>query len=273
MIGVQPLSTQDNFLSPPVQISVLQDCGKKIFVAREDLLPGGTKQRAALHYVNAMTKKGFDHFVYPSPFCGFAQVALSYVCKILDIHCTIVAERDRGGDNESGKHEYTRLAEQYGARILLVDTLDQAEEIAGDICHVRKKSLKVPLGFDCFEFKSALKLELMRQWRRILAAVPEKPKALWLPVGSGTLANTFSQFIEDDIRLNCVDVHVLPPEDQRIRSLRENPAITLLSCPQPFAQVAVNPPTIPSNVYYDAKLWSFIADKGSDGDVWWNVGR
>ncbi len=276
MLSIQGITLDPTFktqLSPPVQLSILSNKNKKIFVAREDLLPGGTKQRAAAHYVRLMNNEGYDHFVYSSPFCGFAQVALSYVCRILNLNCTIVAERDPNPKNRIGKHTYTRLAESYGAQIVLAKDLSTAELISRRLCTVNKRYLRVPLGFDCPEYKAFLKVELIQQWNAILSVLPRKPKALWLPVGSGTLAQTFSDFVKFETRLHCVNVHVLPQNDKRIQDVRDNPHITLFSSPQPFAEATTDLPSIPSNVFYDAKLWHFIKQHAESGDVWWNVGR
>jgi hypothetical protein len=260
-------------LSPPVQLSTIHHERKNIYVAREDMLPGGTKQRAIARFAELMLAKGFNHFVYAGPFCGYAQVALAYVCQIMELPCTIVAERDPHARNESGKHAYTELAEKYGAQIVLENSLAEATRTATTFCAQHAKRLNVPLGFDCVEYKNLLQAELEIQWQNILSALPETPNYLWLPVGSGTLAQTFSRFIESSTRIRCVNVHVLSGQDTRIQALRDNCNIELFSSPQVFAESACRKPCIPSNEFYDAKLWHFIAQHGQDGDLWWNVGR
>lgn len=114
--------------------------------------------------------------------------------------------------------------------------------------------------------------ELTREWTNILQVLPKQPEVLWLPVGSGTLATLFSEVIAPGIRLHCVNVHVLRESDSRVEALRRNPRVTLFSASQAFAEEAYERPSIPSNIHYDAKLWSFIRQHGQDGDVWWNVG-
>lgn len=150
-------------LSPPVQLTQLKHRGKTFYIAREDLLPGGTKQRAVAHFVRLLTKQGYSHIVYASPFCGYAQVALSYVCQILHVHCTIVAESDPHSV-KFAKHKYTRLAETYGANIILVKSLFEAEEKATRFALLREEYYQAPLGFDCPDYKNFLKIELLKQW-------------------------------------------------------------------------------------------------------------
>lgn len=58
-----------------------------IRVVRDDLLPGGTKQRASAPFIQDMVNIGYSHFVYASPFAGFAQVALAYTCRMLNVRC------------------------------------------------------------------------------------------------------------------------------------------------------------------------------------------
>jgi hypothetical protein len=277
-----PLLLQKNLtqeiqsLSPTVSLSVLQHKDRKIFVAREDLLPGGTKQRAIGHFAIRMNDAGIQTFVYPSPFCGFAQVALAYVCRMLQLNCIIVAEETPQLDpkNIFGQmHGYTSLAKSYGAKIILAKSLADAENKAALLCHGKADYYKAPLGFDCTEYKDLLKFELKKQWEYILRTIPDRPRTLWLPVGSGTLAQVFSEIVSSDTRLHCLNVHVLPQNDTRIQKIRENPAFTLFSSKQKFAEAATELPEIPSNIHYDAKLWSFIAQYGQCGDVWWNVGR
>src|ERR671914_1316606 len=98
-------------LSPAVQISELSHRQNRYFVVRDDLLPGGTKQRAAGPLLRHLMSQGFDHSIYASPFSGFAQVALAYSCQIVGVRCTIFAECDPARPGRA--HEYTDLAEHY----------------------------------------------------------------------------------------------------------------------------------------------------------------
>src|SRR5688500_1651242 len=65
-----------------------------VWVVRDDILEGGTKQRAAVPFLRELIAGGARELAYASPFCGFAQVALAAACRELGLRATIVAERD-----------------------------------------------------------------------------------------------------------------------------------------------------------------------------------
>ena len=256
--------------SPPPVVTQLAHREKRFFVVREDLLPGGTKQRAAGALLQALSQRGFTHFIYASPFAGFAQVALSYVCAQLGLKCTLFVESIPGTLGEV--HEFTSLAARYGANIRMQSTLLEAEKSASMFAqNAGTHTYKIPLGFDCAEFKKSMRTEIEKAWASILEQLPQAPKKVWLPVGSGTLANIFASLI--DVGINCVDVHVLKPCDSRLQRLTEFPNIKYYSSNLAFAEPATEIPDVPSNLHYDAKLWEFIAIHGQDGDLWWNVAR
>lgn len=89
--GPLPQGGHDIRFSPPARLSRLTVKDKTIHVVREDLLPGGTKQRAVSHFISQSAESGRCQFVYASPFCGYAQVALAYVCRELGFPCTVFA--------------------------------------------------------------------------------------------------------------------------------------------------------------------------------------
>jgi 1-aminocyclopropane-1-carboxylate deaminase/D-cysteine desulfhydrase-like pyridoxal-dependent ACC family enzyme len=267
-----PRTLQNFQFSPPVCVSSSEVSGRTIYVVREDVLPGGTKQRAAAHYVAQSMAKGNSHFVYASPFCGYAQVALAFVCRELKVPCSIFAERVPTSIDGNSLHPYSALASSWGATVYAADSLNEAQAEAEEFAKRSPGACLVPLGFNSDVFKRQMREELIREWGNVLCRLPEPPKVLWLPVGSGTLASIFSDFVGPGTRLHCVNVHVLAESDSRIEALRRNPRVTLFSSSQAFAERASERPNIPSNVHYDAKVWSFIRDHGEEGDVWWNVG-
>ncbi|MGE0528169.1 MAG: pyridoxal-phosphate dependent enzyme [Bdellovibrionales bacterium] len=257
-------------LSPAAVVTqtYLQD--RVIYIVREDLLPGGTKQRAIFHFLLALRSQCFDQFVYASPFAGYAQVALAYACQILGLKCILFAEVE---PKTKKPHRFTRLAQSYGAHVLVAPTLDAAEQGALNFSQARSQTYKIPLGFDDPHYKFLMRQEIRKQWANVLAQIPAPVQTLWLPVGSGTLADIFSKVVDRMVRLCCVNVHVLKDDDKRIQALRENPQITVLSSPLEFAAPAAHPPAFPSNLHYDAKIWDFIVRNGRNGDVWWNVAQ
>ncbi|HEX4923551.1 MAG TPA: pyridoxal-phosphate dependent enzyme [Bdellovibrionales bacterium] len=261
-------------LSPPVILDRLAVNGRAITVVRDDLLPAGTKQRAAAPYLAEMQIRGYDEFVYASPFSGFAQVAMAYSCLHLGLRCLLVCEADASGARRDLKpHPFTTLARSYGAEVELAPTLQEAERRAAGLAAEAPGRLKVPLGFDSPAFRRHLRRQLRTQWNRIRHELGGHPRRLWLPVGSGTLAKTFSEILPPSVQIRSVNVRVLPADDLRIRNVRELPRATMFDASMASHEPADKPAPVPSNVFYDAKLWPFIERYAEDGDLWWNVAR
>lgn len=266
-------ATDQTLMSPLVKIDKISYQEKRFFAVRDDFLPGGTKQRACAPFLQEVVKKGQNEFYYASPFAGFAQVALAYTCQRLGLDCFLFCESDPTEKSMGQKHEFTRLAESYGAKISMASSLDEAETQATEKASQSPSSFKIPLGFKCTPFTDALEQALKVQWAQVISDLGFVPRRLWLPVGSGTLVSVFERIVSPLTQLMCVDVHVLPAKDSRIVTLVDNAKINLFSAPESFKDRADLPPEIPSNVHYDAKLWQFLVQFGQNEDLWWNVAR
>lgn len=253
----------------PVRVDSLED---GVHVLRDDLLPGGTKQRAAIRYLESLTDKGYTHFVYASPFCGFAQVALALAALTVKRKLTLMCESDPTSTNEGTPHDFTRLAQNYGAQVFLVPTLNEASEAAH---HLGRETggFVIPLGLNDPSFRSTFQQVVKTVWSKVLTQTKYEVQRVWVPVGSGTLAHCLRQSLPAEVHLCLVDVHVLPSEDERIRQVVQLPNSTYFSVPELFREKATRLPPVPSNLHYDAKLWSFIKNHRSRGDLWWNVAR
>ncbi|MGQ0508283.1 MAG: hypothetical protein ACT4TC_23540 [Myxococcaceae bacterium] len=259
--------------SPPVVIDAVRAGDRRVFVVRDDLLEGGTKQRAAIPFLREAVAAGYREFVYASPFAGFAQVALAASCRALAVPCTLFAEGDPGRTGPIAAHGLTQLAASFGARIQLSRTLSEAEAAAATHVTGQQTRMKVPLGFDTPGFTRHLRLALALQWEWLAAQVPIHPRRLWLPVGSGTLASVFREVVPREVLLQCVDVHVLPSADPRLQRIRQLDRTRHYSAPESFGEAVRSQPPVPSNHFYDGKLWQFLVRMAEDGDIWWNVGR
>lgn len=251
-------------INPPVQLDFLATKYGTVTVVRDDLLKGGTKQRAAVPYLNDLLKNGIKEIVYASPFSGYAQVALAEACKIVGINCTIFACSENGAISK-----FSQLAKNSGAFVVLSDSLEEAEKQS--VLYDVKNKFKIPLGFNDPFYKNHLRESLAEQWKLICQKLGYTPSALWVPVGSGTLAETFRSVVPLFTKLICVDVRVLPTTDERILKIKELANSAYLSAPELFQDSSFLVPPIPSNRYYDAKLWQFVSTRASSLDVWWNV--
>jgi hypothetical protein len=251
------------------RISIREEHG--VFVMRDDLLPGGTKQRAVQPLLQDFLRNGIQHVTYASPFAGFAQVALAHGCKESGLRCTLFCERDPHQPGMNA-HTFTTLAATWGAEIILVENLAEGEARAAELaeggsCH------KIPLGFHCREFQQHFQRVVRDGLRSIRLQLSFIPARIWLPVGSGTLTQAFHYASHDDLELHCVNVHVLPESDLRIQAIRSLPRVRYYSAKETFAEKATELPPLPSNIHYDAKLWPIIKEFSRNGDLWWNVAR
>jgi hypothetical protein len=261
-------------LSPKVKIETVQTIRGPIHVVRDDLLGGGTKQRAALPYLRGQILKGYREFVYASPFCGFAQIALADACRKLEVPCTIFVEFDHSNPTSNDSfHEFSLIAKSLGARLVLTQDLREAGLQALDYCENAPSRLNVPLGFDCPTFRSHMVHAVTQQWSVIREEYGIKPNAVWLPLGSGTLASTFREALPSDFSIKCINVNILGSEDSRIKTLANREGVEIFSAPEKFIEPSEIIPPFPSNTYYDAKLWRFVCLKAMPGDLLWNVAR
>lgn len=266
-------SRGENF-SPDAVVERIETSIGAVHVVRDDLLTGGTKQRACAPFLRDLIERGYTSFYYASPFAGFAQVALAYVSGQTGLDCRIFSSMDPNAERACDrKHAFTRLAEDFGAEVTLAETLGEAERLALGASRLSAGAYKIPLGFDCLEFRTHLEIELRRQWSRIVTKLGAPPPRLWVPVGSGTLASVFRRIIGPETTLLCVDVRVLSRDDLRIASLAEDSSVVYRATPEKFHEVSRVATPVPSNSHYDAKLWRFIETEGRDGDLWWNVAR
>ncbi|GGN28745.1 hypothetical protein GCM10011609_85190 [Lentzea pudingi] len=255
-------------MSPDVVIDRLLVDGGVAAVAREDLLTGGTKQRAIIPYLQQFMSEGATAFVYASPAPGFAQVALAHSTGLLGVECFLFCETHAGNF-----HEYALLAETYGAKIRACASLDDAEREAAEFTSEDPLKIKLPLGFGSPDYISHLQRALTLEWTHVVEELGGEPRALWLPVGSGTLATTFREILSSSVTVHCVDVRVLDVNDSRIRRLAATQGVVMHRSEQMFMEAANVSPPVPSNAYYDAKLWPLVKVQANHGDLWWNVAR
>jgi hypothetical protein len=169
-------------------------------------------------------------------------------------------------------HDFTQLAQSWGAKVVLTENLAEAEARA-EVLAESSGGKKIPLGFHSREFQQHFQLAVADALAKIRQELGFLPRRVWLPVGSGTLTNAFHKVAPDTMELCCVDVHVLKPQDLRLQAIRLLPRVRYFSAEEDFSERAANRPPLPSNIHYDAKLWSFVKGHAQDGDLWWNVAR
>ncbi|MES2856266.1 MAG: hypothetical protein V4692_10410 [Bdellovibrionota bacterium] len=261
---------KETFISPDVSLDTFDVGQKKLHVVRDDLLKGGTKQRAAVPYLRDLMEEGYTEFIYASPFSGFAQVALAYSCQAVGASCTLFCEPD---PKTGTYHTFTLLAMNLGAKVHLVKTLAACEKAASEFESLDSEFFKIPLGFDDPRYREHLASSLDTQWKHLCNELGHTPHALWISLGSGTLTRVLNEVLPSYVDLHCVDVHVLDSKDDRIQAACRPNRVHYHSAPEVFHEIAKAPPPLPSNAFYDAKVWQFVSENSLGGDVWWNVAR
>jgi len=259
----------------PVSVSALSiQKNGPVYVLREDRLDGGTKSRALRPFLTDLLVRGYREFAYASPFAGFAQLALAYACRDLDLPCRLFAQADPNlSKDRLVPHAITLEAERAGARVTLEPTLESAEESCALWQPLAPGRIKVPLGLDCREYRNHLKVAITDVWDQVCRGLGTVPARVWVSLGSGTLSSEMRTVFPLSVELCCINVHVLNEQDPRIVRVRTMPNSRYFSARDHFATPCENLPPIPSNVHYDAKVWSFLLDHAEPGDLWWNVAR
>lgn len=237
---------------PPV---VIEKVGK-IYVARDDLLPGGTKRRA----VHVFMDDG-DELVYASPAQGYAQLALAHgrldnniKWADVDFHhrklTIFVAQRKE-------LHPLTKQAHRLGAEIIQVPMgfLSNVTAKAKQYVSQTPGAVLLPFGLKDERFINALADAMWNISIRI------QPSELWCVASSGTLASAM-RLAWPGVPLNCIQVgHKVDISN-----------INLHVAPERYEQPAKIKPPFPSCINYDAKAWRFIIDNACPGALFWNVG-
>ena len=148
---------------------------RKIWIVRDDFLPGGTKQRAIVPFLQFLASQGLTQFVYASPFCGFAQLALAISCHKLGYQCHIVSTL---APDSEGLPPLARIAESYGATLSTASSLTAAQDVAEAFALQDKTRYVIPLGFDCDAFREFMMVAFERDWSGICAKLGFAPSAL-----------------------------------------------------------------------------------------------
>jgi hypothetical protein len=289
---VDPMTT----LNPKMVVKTHEfrrDDGKMISVNvfRDDVLEGGTKQRAMAVMIRDSKA---DRFVYAGPAEGYAQVALAYVCKLYGKKSTVVLPRRR----DRRLHALTLVAKSHGVHVVEVPPRNNGNGVARlkDVQSFAEQMVKqhndekhegdvmelLPFGLHCDSFVSELV-------QRLKKCIPDDllsknpPKRLWTVAGSAALLASFAK-VWPETKFMVVQVGKKIWPDQigytKLESDGEGEfngprtfESELFIAPERFFDVAHKQPPYPTVRTYDAKLWQFVLKHAENGDYVWNVGR
>eukprot|EP00045_Choanoeca_perplexa_P006072 m.51681 g.51681 ORF g.51681 m.51681 type:complete len:422 (-) comp13449_c0_seq1:72-1337(-) len=257
-------------LNPPVVVLPAQTRSqhrdpKTVYVIRDDVLPGGTKQRATALLFNQHD----DTYVYAGPVFGFAQLALTVCANARGKYATVIVARQRSGQ----LHPLTARAASLGAHVVergYPNRLKDIQAFSRDYVRSRRRTYLLPFGLDCETFIQGLVDKLRVSLPAHLLTRP--PKRLWLVAGSATLLAAFARLWPSTHFLVVQVGKTVWPDQLGIQEDGSKKFEAKLHvAPEKFWETALQQPPYPSVSSYDAKLWQFVEQQGEDGDFVWNV--
>lgn len=217
-----------------------------VWVARDDLIGGGTKAR----YILPLFEQA-NEIVYATPAQGGAQTALAWAAKQTGKKATLfVAARKE-------PHERAVLAKALGAQIMQVRPgyLNVVQKHAKEYCRATG-SMLAPFGMD-----TPAAIDIIAAAAKATGAMPDE---VWCASGSGTLARALAN-AWPNARRHVVQV------GRKLTADAVAGAVIHIH-PQSFASKAKTAPPFPSDWYYDAKAWQICQQaKGSGTVLFWNV--
>lgn len=236
---------QNDTMNPPVIVQSYEGYN----VVMDNLLCGGSKQRALWAYFNDMKIKPKD-IIYAGPAQGAAQVALGCVAKYFGVRAHMFS---------SGKHtELTSRAKSLGVKIYDHHTLKDAQAGAHKLCESLGANM-ISFGLMDTKYKSYLVGALRNACKGI------HPRRMWVAVGSAALLNALYEVFPTTYFFGIV-------VGRTVWWDQIDPSRTcIIECDIPFTENArIQPPyqTVPS---YDAKVWEYVQRWGKKGDYIWNV--
>lgn len=215
-----------------------------IRVVRDDRLPGGTKMRAILPL---MMQALAGEYVYASPACGYAQVALAHCAALLGVRATVFTAK------RTSPHPLTMAARSAGAKIVMVPYGYLSNVQAKARAYARQSgACLIPFGVDTESAASAI----AEAARSIVT-----PREVWTVAGSGTLSRAL-QRAWPAASFHAVIVGKSDSDTGRAKRY---------VAPMPFERATTARAPFPSSPWYDAKAWPFITRYASPGALFRNV--
>lgn len=235
-------------MRPWEQPPVVEAVSDRIWVVRDDLLPGGTKTRFLPYLID-----GAREVVYGSPFCGGAQLALAEIGRILGVKTTLFYAKRKV------LHPRQRAAFIAGAKIVQVPH--------GYMTNVQSKArayaaaagaLFLPLGFDV----PAATPPLLAAMRSAGSGWDE----VWCATGSGMLARHLGlAFPEARIKAVVVGLR------SRNEAQAMPPNVDMIDSPLRFEQISKASAPFPICGHYEAKAWEGCSASQAKRILFWNV--
>lgn len=268
-LSTKDLSIKDLAIKDHLYVQNLSSADSRTFtIIRDDLLPGGTKQRG-FDGLKAILPPETKEIVYAGPYTGIAQMAITQFAGLADIRAVCFLSRD--------DYYLTQRARAAGCRIERRNTdLKGLQAAAQEYCANHPERFLLPFGFAQEEIISAMTNNIRAASQHCInistlektEKIFDEPnrKRIWLVAGSATLLTALAR-IWPDTQFNVVQVGKTIWPDQ----LPANAKLYISS--EPFSAPAEIQPPYPTVPAYDAKLWKFVLEYGESGDIVWNVAQ
>ncbi len=210
----------------------------QFYIAREDLLPGGTKRRALLRWLPEIKT---DHFIYAGSVYGAGGWALAEACRDLGFRCTLALS----------KSEYRP---HWLDRIDCTIEWHDPQPVQDILAIYKDHPGLLPLGFD----DDAFRTHLSDIFRTVdVSAFSE----VWMSCVSGTMLRA-AQDAWPTTPLNAVCVAKHHGDIGKARKY---------DAAEKYHQAARYPPPYSAHAFSDAKTWIHAKESGLSGGLIWNT--
>jgi hypothetical protein len=225
----------------------------RFWVAREDLVPGGAKNRFLPHLI-----AGAPEIVFGGPYCGGAPYALAVLGGYSGQRVTLfyaARARARWHPRQVGAARLGAVIQEVrpGYMTVVQARARAYAQAAG--------ALFLPLGFDV--------PAAVDPFLAVLAAVRARlgdPPEVWCATGSGMLARCLGVAFPASA-VHAVTVGLASRHDAQ--PFTSN--VTLHPTRYDFAQVCPTPAPFPSCGHYERKAWEQMVRRAAPGSLFWNV--
>jgi len=223
-------------------------------IVRDDLFEGGTKARVIGSYLDKYDE--FDEYIYASPRMGYGQLSLTICCNERGKKSTIFIPK--------GKHTWiTEETIKIGGNIIEIPMgyLSVIQKRARDYSEENSKNHLMPFGFD----NETIINEIGRISKNI--SLEKEPTQVWSAISSGVLSR--------GLQLGFPNSEIMGVQVGHKTTEREQGRCKMYVSKYDFGRpcsIKERPP-FPSNLNYDAKVWSIMKTHAKPNSLFWNCGR
>lgn len=246
--------------NPPIQVKTYSYKKIKLNVIREDLLMGGSKQRAMVPLIQNMIKHdNINELIYFGASNGYAIVALAYTLFLLKSNIQMRIYHQKTNLPEARK--ITDLARSIYPRVKFVyinGPMRNGWPLIDEHLQKNKRSRLIPFGLKTDEFKQLYQQALTKYVTKYANVI----KRLWMVVGSGTIFSVLYNMLPN--------THFCLVQVGKKVDLEGYERYTLYtSTIKLYNEINVGIP-YPTAKSYDGKIYEF--DKHFKDDDWiWNT--